>query len=348
MGKVDGCMAIARHDLATHQSEVILVAPREHKFSLPHYLSNDELLLLASKPNNQKELVVNRLSLTAKDKSLPGPFVVTTDDNAVNHLLLPAVVVDEQLFLGGKQLTRLDLRAGKVLRGELPEADSEVMLSRRGAGICYVTVHDREHKTRWELGSVDPETLACKVLLKSPPITADDPGWAVLPMPSFSKDLARVALPGERPRKPSEEHAATAILIFQGKQLATVLPIRNTVQDDDAVSIGSIAFSADASTVLAVLARRTETGQRFSLYEARLADAKTRETTLLERTETENNKMTAIPALQMQLALSPNGQWAAVMTAFVDDKDEREQALLLVDVTGNERVVQRVPFPEHK
>jgi hypothetical protein len=58
--------------------------------------------------------------------------------------------------------------------------------------------------------------------------------------------------------------------------------------------------------------------------------------------------MTAIPALQMQLALSPNGQWAAVTTAFVDDKDESEQALLLVDVAGNERVVQRVPFPEQK
>ena len=100
--------------------------------------------------------------------------------------------------------------------------------------------------------------------------------------------------------------------------------------------------------MLAVLARKTKTGQRFSLYEARIADAETRETTLLERAETANNKMTAIPALQMQFALSPNGQWAAVTTAFVDDKDESEQALLLVDVAGNERVVQRVPFPEQK
>ena len=362
MGKVDGRMAIARHDLATHQSDVVFVTPPEHKFTMPHYLSNDELLLLASKRNPQKELVVTRMSLTAKDKALPGPFVVTTDDDAINHLLLPAVIVDEKLFLGGKKLTRLDLRTGEVQRGEAPNANSDAMVSQRGAGICYVTVHDREHKNIWELGSVDAETLACKVLLKSPAITATDPGWAVLPMPCFSKDLARVALPGERPKQQQDAPTETAILVFHQQQLETVLRLNSTAPTADstvaapnskdkpheAISIGSLAFSADEATVLAVLARKTETGQRFSLYEAKLADGTTRETTLLDRKETASSKMAAITALQMQLALSPNGKWAAVITAFLDDGDEHEQDLLLVDMSGSERVVQRVPFPGQK
>jgi hypothetical protein len=50
--------------------------------------------------------------------------------------------------------------------------------------------------------------------------------------------------------------------------------------------------------------------------------------------------------LHMQLALSPNGKWAAVTTSYMQEKPDRDKALLLVDVSGKERIVKAVPFPK--
>lgn len=344
-GRIDGKLAVARYDVETQTSEIVMVMPAGKMMAVPYFLSNSELLVLSSKPGDQKPLIVTRLPVAPTDgRQTPGPFEVTTDDESADHLVIPPVVVDGKLFLGGQSLTRLDLSTGETLRADLPDTPSDIVLSRRGDGICYVTVHDKEDKSQWELGTIDPETLAGKVLMKAPKSTAENPGWTVLPMPCFTKDLLRMALPGERAKGKPTETSQTAILVFQDGKLETVLPLRNHEGD---VGIGSLAWAPDNDRLLAVIARKTKTGERFSLYETTVNGSVTRETILFEAPEeTPATESSVIPVIQMQLALSPNGKWAAVTTSYVHEGTDQDKALLLVDVSGQERTVKAVPFPK--
>lgn len=344
-GRIDGKLALARYDIETQTCEVVMVTPAGKMMAVPYFLSNSELLVLSSKPGDQKPLIVTRLPLAPTDtQQTPGPFEVTTDDESADHMVIPPVVVDGKLFLGGKSLTRLDLSNGEILRADLPDTPSDIVLSRRGDGICYVTVREEGNKSQWELGIIDPETLTGKVLMKAPKSTAENPGWTVLPMPCFTKDLKRIALPGARAKRKPTEPSQNAILIFNEGELETVLPLSNT---DGDVGIGSLAWAPDNVNLLAVIARKTETRQRFSLFETTISGSNTRETLLLDAPEaTPATKNSVVPVIQMQLALSPNGKWAAVTTSFVHEGTDQDKALLLVDVSGQERIVKAVPFPK--
>jgi hypothetical protein len=341
-GRIDGKLALARYDVEKQTSEIVMVTPAEKVMLTPYFLSNAELLVLSSKPGDNQPLIVTRMPVgPTRGFKTPGPFEITTDDESADHMVLPPVVVGDQLFLGGKSLTRVDLRNGQTLRRDLPGTPDDVVLSRRGDGICYVTVRDKEHKSQWELGTIDPETLAGKVLMKAPKSTDENPGWTVLPMPSFTKDLKRVALPGERVNRESTEQTQTAILVFHEGKLETVLPLSDIEGD---VGVGSIAWAPDNVSLLAVIARKTKEGHRFSLYETTFSGSVTRETALFDAPAT--SRTTKPSMLHMQLALSPNGKWAAVTTSYMQEKPDRDKALLLVDVSGKERIVKAVPFPK--
>src|SRR4030095_11153017 len=75
---------------------------------------------------------------------------------------------------------------------------------------------------QWEMGTVDPETLQRTAILKAP---AELP-WEVSPLPAFSRDLARIALPAEE----RESRGESAILVFRDGKLEAVLPLRRDVE----------------------------------------------------------------------------------------------------------------------
>jgi hypothetical protein len=108
-GRIDGKLALARYDFETQTSEVIMVTPAGKMMALPYFLSNSEMLVLSSKPGDQQPLIVTRLPLAPSGtQQTPGPLEVTTDDESADHMLIPPVVVDGKLFLGGKSLTRVE------------------------------------------------------------------------------------------------------------------------------------------------------------------------------------------------------------------------------------------------
>ena len=345
-GRVDGKLAFAEYHVDTGANRLVMVTEQPKTMAQPLYLTNDELLLVSNKSNENQPLLVTRKRIRDTDEKTPGPFEIQTESNAQDFTILPPVVVGNQLFLGGKSLTRVDLDSGSTTRADLPEGAQEVVLNPRGDGLCYVTTRQKGKEHEWELGIVDPKTLATKKLFSAPAPKGDDPGWKVLPVPAFNKDLSRVALPGERVKADGQEDAEVAILIFHDGKLETVLPLGKS---EKKVGVGSLAFSADDATVLAVIARAHGEGQGFALYERSLRDDVTRETLLLQSPQMAPAQTPAvIPVLQMQLSLSPNGKWAAVTTSYVSEDAEQDKALLLVDVSGKERTVKAVEFPAPK
>jgi hypothetical protein len=86
-----------------------MVTPAGKMMALPYFLSNSEMLVLSSKPGDQQPLIVTRLPLAPSGtQQTPGPLEVTTDDESADHMVIPPVVVDGKLFLGGKSLTRVE------------------------------------------------------------------------------------------------------------------------------------------------------------------------------------------------------------------------------------------------
>lgn len=342
-GKVDGKLAFAEYHVETGANRLVMVTEQPKTMAQPIYLSNDELLLVSNKSNESQPLLVTRKRIRDADKATPGPFEIQTDSNAQDFTILPPVVIGDQLFLGGKSLTRIDLESGRTTRVDLPEGAKELVLNPRGDGICYVTTRQKGKEHEWELGIVDPKTLATRKLFAAPAPKGTDLGWKVLPLPAFSKDLSRVALPGERIKASGQEDAEVAILVFHDGKLETVMPLGKSEKE---VGIGSLAFSADDATVLAVIARAQGERQGFALYENSLRDHATRETLLLQAPQMAPAQTPAlIPVLQMQLSLSPDGKWAAVTTSYVSDDADQDKALLLIDVSGKERTVKAVKFP---
>lgn len=100
--------------------------PAGKMMALPYFLSNSEMLVLSSKPGDQQPPILTRLPLAPSGtQQTPGPFEVTTDDESADHMVIPPVVVDSKLFLGGKSLTHVErTRQG----GAVPEASRHASL----------------------------------------------------------------------------------------------------------------------------------------------------------------------------------------------------------------------------
>jgi len=340
-GKVGEKLALARYDLKKKTSEVLFVAPVEKQTSIPVYLDSGELMLMSNKPGETRPLVISRLAMAdGKVAPVGKPLEVRTDNDALDHLVLPPVVVGNTLFLGGKSLTKIDLTTQKVVRGDLPDTPNDISLARRGDGICYLTTRDKDKPGDWELGTLDPETLIGKVLIRGPKASKGNPGWKPMPMIAFSRDLSRVAMPAERVDRETTEQTQTAILVFNDGKLENVLPLSDI---DNLIQVSSLAFGADNVSVFTVFARENPQGHAFHLFETTFSGSVQRETLLLELPPT---KTDLAPAVQMQLALSPDGKWAAVATAYIQELRDQSQSLLLVDISGKGREVQRIAFPE--
>ena len=111
------------------------------------------------------------------------------------------------------------------------------------------------------------------------------------------------------------------------------------------VVAGSVAWAPDNVSLFALIARTKASGLEFSLYEGLFSGSVSRETKLVAA-KMPTNTPSDLAAMQMQLALSPNGKWVAVTSSYVIDDVGQEKALLLVDVSGKDRVVQAVKFPK--
>lgn len=340
-GKVGQKLALARYDLKQKTSEVLFVAPVEKQVSIPAYLDTGELLLMSTKEGDTKPLILSRLAMNGGTVALAGkPLELKTDNDALDHLVLPPVVVGTKLFLGGKSLTRIDLDTKEIVRSDLPDTPNDITLARRGEGICYLTTRNMDEPGEWELGTLDPATLTGKVLIRGPQASAGNPAWKPMPMIAFSRDLSRVALPAERVDRETTEQTQSAILVFQGGKLENVLPLSDI---HNLIQVGSLAFGADNVNLFTVFSRKDSNGHTLNLLESTFSGSVQRETPLLTLPAT---KADLAPAVQMQLAMSPDGKWAAIATAYLQELKDQSQSLLLVDVSGKERTVQRVAFPE--
>lgn len=321
-------LGIALYDRDTGKAESLFAAAKQ-TFVAPLWTADGKHAVLVCSERQSKAwwVVVRPIAGDAP----PVTFALDLQGDPGESLVVPPVVVGNNLFLAVDGIRRIDLSTGKVT-GHIPaEGGMQYFVAQAGQGLGYLKIDagNQKHKS-WEIGRIDPETL-----LPSPSLC--DPAelrWNVYPVPAFSPDGSRVAIPACAETEPK-----AAILVFANGKLETTLPV-----DGDA-QLGSVAWAADNATLYASGCRRDPEAKlcRWFLLETTIAGSVVREIPLVD-TPDQASGPDAV-SLAFQLALAPDGKTIALSTAMLDHIDPAVEGLYLVDLAKKQRTVTRVPFP---
>lgn len=321
-------LGIALYDRDTGKAETIFASAKQ-TFVAPLWTADGKHAVLVCSERQSKAwwVVVRPIAGDAP----PVTFALDFQGDPGESLVVPPVVVGNSLFLAVDGIRRIDLATGKVT-GHIPaEAGEQYFVAPAGKGLGYVKIgKGREEERPWEIGRLDPATMRPSPLLRDTP----ELGWKVHPMPAFSPDGSRIALPAY-----DEAGPKAAILVFANGKLETTLPV-----DGDA-QLGSVAWAADNVTIYASGCRRDREAKRchWFLLETTIAGSVVREIPVFDTPDLWND--TNQVGLAFQHALAPDGKTVALSTAMLDRVESPVEGLYLVDVAKKQRTVTRVPFP---
>ena len=259
------------------------------------------------------------------------PHAIRTGGRNITTMLTEPVVADGYVFLTASTILRVNLETGATKK-----------LDRRGmlafpvkGGVGYLSTNKQD----WEIGRLDPKTLALQPQITRP----DGCAWKIMGAPRFDptgERCAVVAAQGER--RAGLDALSWALLVFDGAELLT------TVELEGPRSMGPIAW-LDAVTVGATVMHPGDKEDRFALLEANISGSFQRETHLLSAPIQQKllNDGGVIYQLKQPLLLqpspSPDGKTVAFTTAKMPELPGERGGLLLLRRDRKNRV-ERVPF----
>ena len=259
------------------------------------------------------------------------PIEVRPGGRNITTMLTQPVVADGHVFLTAGTLLRVNLETG-----ETKKLDRRGMLAfpvKGGVGYAYTNEQD------WEIGRLDPKTLALQPQIKRP----DDCAWRIMGAPRFDPTGERCAVvAGQGDRRAGLDAFRWAVLVFDGAELLTTVELEGTR------SMGPIAW-IDPVTIGATVMRPGDTEDQFALFETNISGSYRRETPLLrapvQQRMREDGGVTyqLKQPLFLQLSPSPDGVTIAFTTAKLPELPAERAGLLLVRRDEQHRV-DRVPF----
>jgi phosphate transport system substrate-binding protein len=250
------------------------------------------------------------------------------DQQPVPIAVMSAVAVGDYLFMNSEGLVRIDLKTRETKLVRAKNRQGVIAVMPRGDGLCCVEIELA--KDLWIIDVLDPVTLQRTPLLKS----ADLPGVDVTPMPVFSKDLARIAMPSGKKNE---------ILVFRDGKLEATVPLG----EEGVAQVHSIVMPRDGAEIYATVCRSLGDWKfGWSLVEGTIGGAIVREKRLFTAdVEPLVGQPMGMPGVGLGLSISPDGQVGAVSTCFTPEVHTEKGALYLIDLVGRQRTVTRVPFP---
>jgi len=310
-------------EVATNQQPVLLRAgwlPDGKHILIASAVSDGGLNLLVLPRGGQEPVRQFTLPKPDKDK-----------DSAATSLEFPFAVVGSQLFLNGegRNPLRLDLVTGELAGGD--KATDEVFALPAPDGKTILGLRDRKNVGGMEYGTIDLQTVEFKPLGLVG--TNHDDGT----LPTFNPTDGRIVFI-ER----TGEQLQLQVLKYGQTELT-----RPLVRPGAKLQIGPfLDLARDGKTVLTAYcaAQAATTNTEYGLLEIPLSAAPLRFTPLFHGTRTEDAEL-----LFAQPSLAHDGSTWAIDTAFLYLQNESLEpescALFLVDLSGANRLVTKVPIP---
>jgi WD40 repeat protein len=221
-------------------------------------------------------------------------------------------------------LLRVDLTTGETLKVAAPK---ECYLIGHGDKLFYARMIDQNRDKTYEIGTVDPSTLA-----QNPFLTlAQSEYGECSPFLAPAGDGARIALAAMLDEAPR-------IVILRGKSVEKVVPV---AEKSSQMSLASLDWSTDGKTLYASFSRKVGDKRfQFGILEIPALSGAPREIPLFEGSEKDN-------LTGLQIALTPDGsQLITTSTAFDEETIRAEdRALYLIDIGSPSRKVNKVIVP---
>ena len=259
------------------------------------------------------------------------PLEVRPGGRNITTMLTQPVVADGHVFLTASTILRVNLETGATKK-----LDRRGMLAfpvKGGVGYLYTNKQD------WEIGRLDPKTLALQPQITRP----DDCAWRIVGAPRFDPTGERCAVvAAQGDRRAGLDTFTWAVLVFDGAELLT------TVELEGPRSMGPIAW-IDSVTIGATVMRPGATEDRFALFETNISGSYRRETDLLRAPVQPRMRKDGGVTYQLkqplflQLSPSPDGKTIAFTTAKLPELPAERAGLLLVRRDEKHRI-DRVPF----
>ena len=242
-------------------------------------------------------------------------------------LALPAPEVDGNLFIGGKDIVRINLEKTEGERRKL-EKGGEILFAGHKDSVYYA----RERDSVWDIGSLDTETVALTPFFQ---VQSEAVG-ELFPFMAFDPKAPRFAMAAEK-----------------GEECTLVLCNRTGIQKSVKVlfpaekyRLGNLQWSVDGTTMYAALARADREKKTITLALGEIA-LDTGNTRVVPITTVPGDKLDGPWRAFFQVSLSPDGKTIAAAPTFFGDKpaDLKERALYLVDMSDPARPITKVPAP---
>ncbi len=253
---------------------------------------------------------------------------VPLTNTAEGLVMTPPVFNKDFLFFGGKRLSRLNLRNGRLdVENVGTNSDREIYILNAQNGLHYYgePQNDGTTSSNVELGIIDPELLT---RIPEQTIAAELGG-----IPDVSPDGKRIVLWQKNPH--------SQIQVWSQSKLEKSIPLTQT----NSLVVGNLIWSKDQKVLFAPIFQDIEQGgadakSSISVWEIPLNGSP------IQKLELGSSKSKIEEAsTSCQLAMAPNGKALALGTPFGSlDRNSQRTALYLIDLGAPKRTVKSVAF----
>ncbi len=256
-------------------------------------------------------------------------FTIREFEGAYLSLMSPPPVRGHHVFLGGEKIVRLDLDTGAQLEKGFTNG---IVLEEQGDHIYYLREHPSA-ENQMEIGRLNPDTLDL------------DPRWSfaypeeldACMFFAVSRDESRLASAAYN------EDGRCRLWLLGGREPVRTLDPGTTNQP---LVLGNLVWAPDNRSLLAAAFRPAAIGSDTTeacLFELDLESGAQRLTPVFRMEEFDHESASIA---MFQVAMSPNGRWAAISNGLqYGDKDAQpSRQLFLVNLSRSSRPVTAIPL----